>query len=348
MCAPQRQTLPTPRQILTPLAIANYTGVKLAPRDDPEKSVAPCKAETVFGTHYDTQTWTWRFPEEKLARLVDNIRAVCRRQTADAKTIHIRPLLPAGKFNIDAIMKLLASADSADSVTIPPEAKRQLELWINMLKACSSCANIPYPHHTPPPWALNDYTDAARGSADNPGGGTGGCMGDWWYWIPWPKRIQHGILKVDGKKMGRKLTALELIGPLVVIAANFEKCRYQPVTVWVDNSSSIGVWQKGYSNHCSLSNTISTIAAAGGCELFIRKITRCSTTGASVADHLSKGHWKVAKAAAAAAGTPLRTEPASIPKQFLRWIDRPTIEDQLGSRILRELAQSRPILGYST
>jgi hypothetical protein len=47
--------------------IADYTGVKLVLRDDPEKSFAPSRTGTVFGIHYDTQRWTWQLPEEKLA-----------------------------------------------------------------------------------------------------------------------------------------------------------------------------------------------------------------------------------------------------------------------------------------
>jgi len=340
--------------------IADYTGVKLAPRDDPEKSFAPSRTGTVFGIHYDTQKWTWQLPEEKLARLLSDIRNILQDAAADSKSIqstvgkliHIRPLLPAGKFNIDAIMKLLATAENLERVTLTAQAKQQFQFWAELLKTCSGCSNIPNPHQTPPAWAINAYTDAAGGSADNPASGTGGVMGDWWYWTPWSKKIQHGILKIEGKKVGRKLTALELIGPLVVIAANFDQCRYRPVTVWVDNSGSVGVWKKGYSNHCPLSNTIvkaiSTLAAAGGCELFIQKITRCSNTGATVADHLSKGRWKIAKATAAAAGTALRLEPASFPRQLLRWLDEPTCDELLGNKILDELALNRPIVGYST
>ncbi len=48
--------------------IAAEVGVKLAPRDDHDKSFAPCTARVVFGVHYDTVAWTWAIPEEKLAR----------------------------------------------------------------------------------------------------------------------------------------------------------------------------------------------------------------------------------------------------------------------------------------
>jgi hypothetical protein len=265
------------------------------------------------------------------------------------KLIHIKPLVPAGKYCVDAIMATLALSDQQEHIVLSARAKSQFELWIGLLRTCSGSTTIPFPYDNPPAWAANAYTDAAGGSATNPASGTGGCMNGWWYWVPWSKQVQHGILKHEGKKVGRKLTALELIGPLVVLAANFDKCRYGQVTIWVDNSGAIGVWKKGYSNHCGLSSTIvkaiSAIASAAGCDLFIKKITRCSTPGAKVADALSKGNFKQARDEAAASGVPLHTDPARVPVQLLRWIQEPVSDYSLGSRILSEIAGARPILG---
>ena len=42
---------------------ANFTGIKLAPRENPDKSFAPSKSGTVFGINYDTETWTWSIPQ---------------------------------------------------------------------------------------------------------------------------------------------------------------------------------------------------------------------------------------------------------------------------------------------
>jgi hypothetical protein len=338
------------------MEIAGYVGINLAPRDDPDKSFGPSKRGTVFGIYYDTANWTWRIPEEKLARLISDINEALAANTTDERTvkpivgkiIHIKPLVQAGKFHIDTIMKWLANSQKADQVSADGETRRQLTFWITLLRTCSGNTAIPYPFDTLPAWAIIAYTDAAGGSSTNPASGTGGIMGSWWYWYPWAKRIQHGILKHKGKKVGRKLTALELIGPLVVIAANFAECRYRPVTVWVDNSGSIGVWRKGYSNHCSLSTTvakaINTVATAAGCEIFIKKITRCSTTGAKVADHLSKGEFGAARAQAAAGGVAVETEPARLPMQLLRWLDSPCDDNYLGDRIVAEIATAQHVL----
>jgi hypothetical protein len=151
------------------------------------------------------------------------------------KILHIKPLIPAGKFHIDAIMKWLADSNRVDQVTLQPQARQQLQFWTVLLRATSGNTAIPYPFDKPPAWAINAYTDAAGGSATNPASGSGGVMDDWWFWYPWAKRLQHGILKHEGKKISRKLSVLELIGPLIIVSANFHQCRYRPVTVWVDN-----------------------------------------------------------------------------------------------------------------
>ena len=43
---------------------ARELGVKLAPRDDHDKTFGPCRKGVVFGIEYDTAEWTWKLPEE--------------------------------------------------------------------------------------------------------------------------------------------------------------------------------------------------------------------------------------------------------------------------------------------
>jgi hypothetical protein len=100
------------------MEVAEYIGINLAPRDDPDKSFGPSKRGTVFGIYYDTATWTWKIPEEKLARLISDINEALATETTDERTvkrivgkiIHIKPLVQTGKFHTDAIMKWLASS----------------------------------------------------------------------------------------------------------------------------------------------------------------------------------------------------------------------------------------------
>ncbi len=89
------------------------------------------------------------------------------------------------------------------------------------------------------------------------------------------------------------------------------------------------------------------MATVIGCGLFIRKITRCSNTGAKIADHLSKGRFAEARNAAAEAGAPLRTEPGRIPQQLLHWLANPVVDNDLGDKIVADVARAVPVLRYS-
>jgi hypothetical protein len=114
-----------------------------------------------------------------------------------------------------------------------------------MLKCCNEEITIPDPAALPPPWAVSIYTDAAGGTLEALGRGSGGVLNNNWFYLPWSKAINSGGHKVGGKKVSRKLAALELIGPLVAISAWFDLLRHNNVIIWVDNAGSVGVWNKG-------------------------------------------------------------------------------------------------------
>jgi hypothetical protein len=270
-----------------------------------------------------------------------------------SKLIHIKALLPAAKFNICHIMRLAGTPEAdLDRVTVPvdDQCRRQLAYWLLLLKACPGEVSIPSPIKQVS-WAKQAFTDAAGGSADRLGAGTSGMCGSWWYYVPWERRINAGGWRMDGKKVGPKLSALELIGPLIVIAAGADWCANSHVTCWVDNAGSVAIWEKGYSTKCRLSSTLVTtiaaVAAAIGCSLHITKITRCSNTGVVLADALSKGEFVQARAVARKSSWPLEQEPARLPVSLLRWIAKPLPSDDLSAHILAELASNRPVLNYS-
>jgi hypothetical protein len=311
----------------------------------------------VFGVEYNTQDWTWSIPEEKRSRLLTTLKETIQADEISArqaksivgKLIHIKALLPAAKFNISHIMRLAASEVDIDldntHVAIDASCRRQLWHWVLLLQACPGWISIPKPS-PPVPWAAQVYTDAAGGSLDRIGAGTGGVCGQWWFYAPWPKKVNAGGWRVDGKKVGRKLSALELMGPLIAIAAGHEKFANRQVTVWVDNAGSVAIWNKGYSTKCRLCSTIVTtihaIASAIGCVVHIEKITRCSTPEAAAADAISKGSF-----AAARQLIHLDIEPARIPPTLVRWINQPVPSDDLAHLILTELGKKAAILNYS-
>jgi hypothetical protein len=338
--------------------IAAAVGMELAPRDDHDKSFGPCTAGVVFGVHYDTVDMGYPGGEA-----VQNMRPYRNsggagqfvgegHAQAGGKLIHVKPLVPGGKFNIDKIMHAYKTAARTESlVTLSSACIRQLKFWHIFLQVCSGRVDIPRPPGQRCAGALNAYTDAGGGTSEAVGRGTGEVLGDWRYYIPWARRINAGGWKVDGKKVGHKLSALELVGPLVVVAAAHAICRGQTLQVCVDNSGSVEVYRRGYSRSCRLCTTIAkamaTVAAGIGCRLEVLKISRCTGAGAVMADHLSKARFKEFRNKAAEAGWPLRLEPARIPSVLLHWLDKPFPCDRLGGDILREIGMGAPVAGYS-
>jgi len=165
--------------------VAAALGVQLAPRDDPEKSFAPTTGGIVFGVHYDTVSWTWAVPEDKLANLHRLIETALDDGELDSKAfrslagkiIHIKPLVPAGRFNVDKVMAAYALANTCEVVPISAACRRQLRFWRLFTRVCSGRVAIPKVPGRASAAALQAFTDAAGGSSETVGRGTGGGDG---------------------------------------------------------------------------------------------------------------------------------------------------------------------------
>jgi hypothetical protein len=340
--------------------VAAETGVRLAPKDNPDKAFGPSQQGVVFGVMYDTAAWSWSIPQIKLHRLLLTIQEALSKDSVTAKEmksiagklINIKPLFPTGKFNIDKIMKALAASNFNDHVELDLECKRQLHFWSLLLKACQGNIAIPTLPKVLPPWSVDVYTDAAGGTVENLGRGLGGVLGEKWFYYPWSMAINCGAHRVDNKKVARKLSALELLGPLVAITVWADSLFKKPVRFWVDNAGSIGAWEKGYSASCrlctSIVKAIATVGAGIGADLQLLKITRCSTTGAIIADHLSKANFTASRFAAAESHSVMDTEPARIPPILLEWLQKPVPTDDLGHALLKHISKTVPVLGYTS
>ena len=133
--------------------------------------------------HYDTVAWTWAIPEEKLARTCGLIESAMEQGSLSAKDmrslagklIHVKPLVPGGRFNVDKIMQAYKAAARTDQpVTLSAACIRQLRFWHIFLQVCSGRVDIPRPPGQRCAGALNAYTDAAAGTCEAVGRGTGG------------------------------------------------------------------------------------------------------------------------------------------------------------------------------
>ena len=341
--------------------VAADLGINLAPRDDPEKSFAPCQLGVVLGVSYDTVSWTWSLPQEKLCRLLHSIKAVMISDffpqdgiwSIVGKILNVKPLVPGGRFNLDSIIKANSfSTERSALVPISTHIKKQLHFWFTMLQVCNGRGSLPDPDFSLPPWAIDVYTDSAGGSSITTGHGAGAVTSGWWAFVPWSKAINLGYTCSKGRSLARVMSALELVGPLLTVSSGYSWCKNTPVRIWVDNAGSVFIWKKGYSTSCELSTTlvkaIAHVASGLGCRVDLVKISRCSTPMASMADALSKGaftrFWNLARSDEV---HKMCLEPAWVPSALLQWISSPSYDLDLGHKILTQIAEKTKILGYN-
>lgn len=339
--------------------LASDLGIKLAPRDDPEKSFGPQQTGVILGIEYDTVQWCWTLPYEKALRLLHLIKTVAESDffpqegiwSLTGKILNVKPLIPCGKFNINHLLKANSfSADRSASVPVTPELRSQLHFWFKMLQVCAGRGSLPDPDAALPPWAIDVYTDAAGGCSSSAGHGAGAVTEFWWSYVPWSKAINLGHLGPNNKSLARSMSALELVGPLLAIASGYSWCKNAAVKIWVDNAGSVFIWKKGYSTSCDLSTTlvkaISYVATGLGCTVDLVKITRCSTSLADMADALSKAafprFWSLALS-----HPRLPTSPGWVPPALLAWLAKPTYDENLGHKILLQISQKTAVLGYN-
>ena len=337
---------------------ARELGITLAPRDDPDKSFGPSTRGTVLGIAYDSVSWTWELPKDKLVRTladIDNM-LVSDSVTQEAvwstvgRILYVMPLVPTGRFNVDHLLRINSvSEDRKFRIEVSAEVRRQLRFWRQLLPVCSGATAIPNPDAHLPPWAIEVFTDAAGGTRQKPGHGAGAVCDGWWAFVPWSKAINAGKMVADGteRRLDRILSALELVGPLLALAAGMGKFRGRPVRFWVDNSGSVYIWKKGYSMSCTLCSTIvkamATLAATFACRIVVEKIARCSSPLAVMADSLSKASYtKFWSVAYGNGGFNLSLQPASVPGELLAWIEDPRQDDDLGDRLVKEILSEHP------
>ena len=340
--------------------LASTIGVKLAPREDPDKSFAPCRKGLVLGIVYDTVSWTWSLNQEKLSRLLHDLKDFIsadfipqfRVWSLVGKLIHIRPLIPCGKYNLHHLLKANSHSQLRDTlVPLSPQIKRQVWFWFSMIRLCSGHGPLPNPDARLPPWTIDVYSDAAGGSLLSPGLGVGALTPFWWSYLPWSRAINLGRQTPNGRALSRAMSALELVGPLLAISAGHQWCKNRPIRVWVDNAASVFIFNKGYSTLCDLSTTIvcaiAKIAAGIGCQIEVTKITRCSTPLASMADALSKADFTRFWSLSRANSLLLPLDQAWVPPSLNLWLVNPTASDDLGDKILQDLSKRVLILGLN-
>ena len=182
------------------------------------------------------------------------------------------------------------------------------------------------------------------------GSGCGAVLEEWWIYLPWSNTINGQETTRSGRRVGRKLSALELVAPLAILCGAPDKVRGRALRIMVDNAGSVAIWRKGYSTKCELSSTLVRamfeVSASLECRVEVTKVTRCSDIGSEMADALSKAEFLRFRELTLKVGYPLNKNMGEVPKSLLDWIQHPTENLELGREILEEMSLKTKVLGY--
>lgn len=334
----------------TYIRVCGDLGVKLADPSDPDKAFSPRTNGQVLGVEYDSTDMTWHLREDKMSVILNMLNTAIKDGQATArfikkicgKLIDIRNLVPGAKFHLAHLLvaanKFTEQGDMENIVVLDNWCREDLYWFVIMLPIYSQRTELKDPDRKPDHWTVKSYSDAAGGSAISPGRGVGSTIfPNMWSFIPWGKRINLGWRAYDRKKLSHKMSAWELVGPLLTLVMGGNTLSGKQLVVYVDNEGSVLMYKKGWSTVCDLCNTlllaIHQVSTALTCELFVCSITRCSTAGARAADALSKSDkrrfWQFMPEA--------NREPEAVPEALRKWIDKPVPSRSLGKDILSEL-----------
>ena len=339
--------------------VCENLGVKLADKNDPDKSFSPRTEGQVLGIDYDSTTMTWYLRQDKMSSILSIIREVMDEGEATArmlkklagKLIDIRNLIPGAKFHLAHLLMAAGSlterSDMEKVVAVNEWCRADLFYFSLVLPTYSRRTRLQDPDRMPDTWAVKSYTDAAGGTTGNKGRGVGMTIFPHiWSYVPWGKRINEGWSAYDGKNLSHKMSSWELLGPLLTLVCGGNRLSGKQVKVFVDNVGSVTMWAKGWSTVCDLCNTILVamhqVSSALACELFVTNIGRCSSREAEAADALSKCDMKRFLDNMPEANI----VPEEVPGALLKWIENPVPDRKLGNRIIKEMSGKWSLIVY--
>ena len=312
----------------------------------------------VLGVNYDTVDMTWYLTDQKLNIILLLIQQVMEEGEATArvfkklcgKLVDIRDLIIGAKFHLaHLIMAATVYSDKQDmeEIAVMDEwLKSDLRYFSLVLPVYSRRTKLQDPDRRPAAWAVRSHTDSAGGS-ETIGRGVGMTIfPNIWTYVPWGKRINEGWRAYDGKRLSNKMSAWELVGPLLTVSCTGNTLSGKQVEVFVDNDGSVQIWNKGWTTKCDLCNTlilaIHQVSTGLNIELFISGISRCSSKESEACDALSKCEMKRFLSNMPEADI----TPKTVPTAILTWLENPVPDRNLGDRILKELSKTCEVLNY--
>ena len=325
-------------------------GVSLAPTTDPEKAFAPTTTGVMLGISFDSKEWVWWLSAGKMHRYINDIKTLGNSdeatlgtiQSVVGKILYICPLIPGSKYHVSSLHGIndyTGTKHKSDIIKITPEAKKELEWWLIMTRLCGNKMPIPTGHESvPPSWTLMGDSDASGGNCRVLGHGMGAVMGSGWAWVQWPLSMKNNKLTECCNIPWRmKMSFLEMNGHMLHLLAFATECENQVVATRIDNQGTVIMAKKCYDLKCPVNDclirTINYVAVAINCQAFVVDVRRCSSNESIAADAISKCNRKILDEV-----MPDReVDPRRVPRTYLKWLEKPKVDPDLGRRIVMEL-----------
>ena len=351
------------------LALASLN-IKAA-EDDPTCTKAfDCSTSgEVLGIRFNTQTWTWSLPHEKLYKLVTSVRVI-----AEGKSKHslrelevimgslnyVAQMCPPLKTFISEPTFMLSShikelSDSEGKVSDqqrdcqrfvpPPHVSKDLLMVAAVL---ADSFNNPLPILDPEPsiplCAVQIYTDAsghiagptspALGILFPPFGHTHAAADS----FPFPTDF---LLKNNNSSLVADTTStLESLGLVLPMMVHPDRCVGRPLEVHIDNIAVVYSFQKRRSGD-KLAHTIIRaaylLAGALACELRVSWVPRRSDVSSIIADDLTHINFTSVLELDQYATTETHV---TFPPPISTWMRSPTYDTDLGHAILAWMSSS--------
>ena len=340
--------------------ICEELNVKLADTTDPEKTFSPRTEGVVLGVNYDSADMTWYLSEGKMRIILGLIEELRSQREATArevkrvcgKLVDIRDLIVGARFYLAHLLMAASTftekEDMGKIVEIDDWCEKDLGYFALVLPVYAHRTVLQDPDRRPMAGVVSSHTDAAGGSMESVGRGVGMTVFPRvWTYVPWGRRINQGWRSYDGKSLAHKMSAWELVGPLLTVSCTGNMFSGRQVEVFVDNDGSVMMYNKGWTTKCDLCNTVllalHQVSTALDIDLWISGVARCSSRETEAADALSKCEMSRFRENMPEADV----VPRLVPGALLVWLENPVPDRGLGHKILVELSKSCSVLNYN-
>ena len=338
-------------------ALCAEVGVRLQGHDPGlEKAFDASKAGVCLGVYFDLEEWRWCLTEGKIVKYTAAIDEMLWRKVATVrelkqvtgKIMWIEPLWEGSRFYVNELLRL-ANCDTylEKEVVVDEGFKSQLRWWRVAMQFLRRGLAIPagLGAGRAPRGALVADSDAAGGAGRDARKGVGAVLGKAFVVTRWPKVLGSSkVCPECGVQWRYKMSMMELVGWTLVICCFPREVMNKAVVVQIDNEGTICHVRKGYDAKCRITSALlrATYEVSRGlnAEAYARKVTRCSARGPVLADQLSKGLkdefeelWMQEEG--------VEMTGREIPPVLMWWLQHPTVDNDLGTKILRYMRRKR-------